>query len=65
MYGYINGLTDTDDINYCPSCGEAVHVYHSDGTASCYECGKRFGVVEVEESGAADDCNKNKNTSAN
>lgn len=24
MYGYIEGFTDTDDINYCPSCGQAI-----------------------------------------
>ena len=21
MYGIITGITDTDDINYCPKCG--------------------------------------------
>lgn len=49
MYGYINGITETDDINFCPKCGKEIYTYHGDGTAECKECGFYFGVVECEE----------------
>lgn len=49
MYGYISGFSDTDDIHYCPYCGEENLTYHADGTATCDECGKRFGVIECDE----------------
>lgn len=49
MYGFICGITDTDDISYCPKCGEPILFFYSDGTAKCGECGFRFGVVECEE----------------
>ena len=49
MYGFISGITDTNDINYCPFCGEDVLDYHGDGTATCEGCHRRFGVVECEE----------------
>ena len=26
MYGIISGITDTDDINYCPKCGAKMDV---------------------------------------
>ncbi len=49
MYGYISGFSDTDDIHYCPYCGEGYLTCHADGTATCDECGKRFGVIECDE----------------
>ncbi len=49
MYGFISGITETDDISYCPKCGEEVTVFYSDGTARCGECGYHFGVVECED----------------
>lgn len=49
MYGFISGISDTDDIKFCPKCGEAIGNYHSDGTAECQSCGFSFGVIEVEE----------------
>lgn len=49
MYGYIGGVTDTDEISYCPFCGEKVSACHADGTVTCDSCGRRFGVVETEE----------------
>ena len=49
MYGIISGLTDTDDINYCPKCGNRIADYYGDGTAECDDCGFHFGVVECEE----------------
>ena len=49
MYGFISGISDTDDINYCPKCGERIGTYKGYGTAVCDECGFRFGVVECEE----------------
>ena len=45
MFGYIEGYSDTDNIHYCPACGARVGVFHADGTATCEECGERFGVV--------------------
>lgn len=49
MFGVISGYTDTNDINYCPKCGQEVYNYFADGTARCNECGFHFGVVECEE----------------
>lgn len=49
MYGYINGVTDTNDIYYCPKCGAIIGEYRADGTAVCDECGYHFGVVECDE----------------
>lgn len=48
MYGYIAGLTDTDEINYCPYCGEEITVMHAGGTVTCSSCKRRFGVVELD-----------------
>lgn len=49
MYGIISGLTDTDDICFCPKCGCEISMFYSDGTAKCDECDYHFGVVECEE----------------
>lgn len=48
MYGFISGITDNDDIAYCPKCGEEIRTFYGDGTAKC-NCGYHFGVVESEE----------------
>ena len=34
MYGYIAGVTDTDEINYCPFCGEKIVTMHAGGTVT-------------------------------
>lgn len=49
MYGIVTGISDTDSIKYCPVCGEEVSTFHADGTATCNECGCRFGIVICEE----------------
>ena len=49
MYGFLSGISDTDDINYCPKCGREILTFHGDGTAVCLDCGFVFGVVECEE----------------
>ena len=49
MYGFISGITDTNDINYCPKCGAVIAAHHADGTARCLDCGFNFGVIECEE----------------
>lgn len=49
MYGFISGISDTDDINYCPKCGHEIETSRADGTAQCGECGFHFGVVECED----------------
>lgn len=46
--GYIAGYTITDEINYCPACGAKISEYHTNGTATCTECGYQFGVVAVK-----------------
>ncbi len=55
MYGFISGITDTDNISYCPKCGEVISRYRADGTADCSGCGYHFGVVECEDSEEAAD----------
>ena len=49
MYGFVNGISDADDINYCPKFGGEKLSFHGDGTVVCLECGFDFGVVECEE----------------
>ena len=51
MYGFIAGVTDNDDISFCPKCGERVTDFFADGTAKCEKCDYRFGVIEREEFG--------------
>ena len=51
MYGFICGVTDTDNINYCPKCGTIITSCNGDGTAYCDECHFVFGVVEKEDFG--------------
>ena len=48
MYGFISGITDTDDINYCPKCGSDDLDRICDGTARSCECGYSFGVIECD-----------------
>ena len=48
MFGYIEGYSDTDEILYCPFCGERVYEFHADGRATCSECGERFAVIKYE-----------------
>ena len=49
MYGFVSGISDTDDINYCPKCGEKIYFYKANGEAVCDKCGFRFAVIECEE----------------
>lgn len=49
MYGFISGITDVENIEYCPKCGKEICTFYGDGTAECEECGFHFGVVECEE----------------
>lgn len=49
MYGFISGLTDNNDISYCPKCGAEIKAFYGDGTAKCEKCDYRFGVVECEK----------------
>lgn len=49
MYGFLSGITDTNDINYCPKCGAVINEYRSDGTARCLACRFHFGIIECEE----------------
>jgi uncharacterized Zn finger protein (UPF0148 family) len=49
MYGFIEGVTDNDNISYCPKCGTEITIFYSDGTAVCKECDYHFGVVERDD----------------
>ena len=49
MYGYIGGVSDTDEINFCPYCGDEIVIMHAGGTVTCNSCKRRFGVVEMDE----------------
>lgn len=55
MYGYLTGISITDDINYCPYCGAEIYISYTDGTVECEKCGKRFGVIEIDETGEGGD----------
>ena len=49
MYGFISGITETDNVDYCPKCGQEIEELYGDGTALCKECGYHFGVVECDD----------------
>lgn len=51
MYGYLQGYSETDSIEYCPKCGKPIHVGYADGTVQCTnkECRLRFGVIEKDD----------------
>lgn len=34
MYGFVSGISDMDDINYCPKCGEKIYSYKGNSEAS-------------------------------
>lgn len=55
MYGSISGMTETDDISYCPKCGREITIFYGDGTAECDECDCRFGVIECGEDSQEDE----------
>lgn len=48
MFGYIEGITDADEIDYCPYCGAEIVSRYADGTAQCEKCNARFGVVRAD-----------------
>jgi len=50
MCAMLCGVSDTDEIRYCPFCGAEVSVAHADGTVDCDKCGRRFGVIETDPS---------------
>lgn len=31
MYGFISGMTDNDEISFCPKCGAEIKNYYGDG----------------------------------
>lgn len=33
MYGFLEGLSDADEIKHCPFCGEEITTRYADGTA--------------------------------
>lgn len=49
MYGFVSGISDMDDINYCPKCGEKIYSYKANGETVCDKCGFQFSVIECEE----------------
>lgn len=49
MYGSVSGISDTNDIDYCPKCGAVIAAHRADGTARCLDCGFAFAVIECEE----------------
>ena len=49
MYGFVSGISDSNDINYCPKCGAVIAEYRANGTARCLDCGFVFAVIECEE----------------
>ena len=45
MYQYNSGISETEDIHFCPNCGEEVTSWYADGTAQCDKCKSRFAVI--------------------
>ena len=48
MYGMLYGVSDTDEIKYCPFCQEEVSAAYANGTVECGFCHRRFGVIEAD-----------------
>lgn len=48
MCGMLCGVSDTDEIKYCPFCQQEVSAAYADGTVECGSCGRRFGVIEAD-----------------
>lgn len=46
MIGFIAGITNTDNIRFCPKCGAEIREIRSSNSAICDECGYWFGVIE-------------------
>ena len=40
----------TENVDYCPFCGEEVSSYWANGKHECEECGAKFYVVEADDS---------------
>jgi DNA-directed RNA polymerase subunit RPC12/RpoP len=51
MYGYVSGISETEDIRHCPNCGEEISSGYADGTAQCDKCDSRFAVVYTRMNG--------------
>lgn len=49
MIGIIEGITDSEKIDFCPRCGEEIYTKHADGTAECKSCKSIFAVIDYEE----------------
>lgn len=49
MIGFIAGITDTDNIRFCPKCGAEIREIRGSNSAICDECGYWFGVVEIDD----------------
>ena len=49
MWGFVSGISDSNDINYCPKCGAVIEAHRANGTAWCLYCGFVFAVIECEE----------------
>ena len=46
MRKFISGITDTNNIKYCPRCGAGIRVFLGNGTVRCRDCSYHFGVVD-------------------
>lgn len=49
MIAYIQGCTDTSEVNYCPYCGGYANMSNAEGYFWCDDCEKWFAVVEGDE----------------
>lgn len=49
MIGFIAGITDMDNIRFCPKCGAKIREIRSSNLAICDECGYWFGVIEIDD----------------
>lgn len=45
MIRYVEGISDTDNVKYCPHCGNEIDTFNENGIACCENCGKRFAVI--------------------
>ena len=49
LFGYVEGYSDPDEVEYCPYCGGGIDYRNANGFSKCSDCGRLFAVIEGEE----------------
>lgn len=48
MHGVIKGIAESEDVNFCPNCGNRRNCFDLYGVIlRCNHCGYRYAVIDV------------------